>query len=66
MTKAELKALRWLPVCLNDVRRRIADLQQLRCSPESPLYAPRRVLLELYQRRRRTGCKALCKPQSRL
>ena len=49
MTKAELKALRWLPVCLNDVRRRIADLQQLRCSPESPLYTPRRVLLELYQ-----------------
>lgn len=49
MTKAELKTLRWLPVCLDDVRRRIADLQQLRCSPESSLYAPRRALLELYQ-----------------
>lgn len=49
MTKAELKMLRWLPVCLNDVRRRIADLQQLRCSTGSSLYAPRRALLELYQ-----------------
>ena len=49
MTKAELKTLRWLPVCLNDVRRRIADLQQLRCSTGSSLYAPRRALLGLYQ-----------------
>lgn len=49
MTKAELQEFRAAAACLADVRRRIAELEQLRCDPESRLNAARRVLLELYQ-----------------
>lgn len=49
MTKADLQEFRAAVACLADVRRRIAELERLRCDPESRLNAARRVLLELYQ-----------------
>lgn len=49
MTKADLQEFRAAKACLADVRRRIAELERLRCGPESRLNAARRVLLELYQ-----------------